>query len=198
MFLNRSEYIIRTQVLTKFPENWTLNFTSRVLTRRTTDKRRSQNLTMGTMCPGELKTNDLTKFHKDWTQNVTSRNVTYRVLTRKTDKRKNAPPTTRTIFEHVQDIIGKNLLTKFHDDRTINMAFRVFTRKHATPPWRPYIIGLNSLTKFHDDRTINVASRVLTRKNAPSPGGHFHEDWNINVACRVLIRFYYSHIGIIF
>ncbi|KAH3778426.1 hypothetical protein DPMN_179884 [Dreissena polymorpha] len=90
---------------------------------------------------------------------------------------------TGIIFELVQNIIGTNLLTKFHDDRTINRASRVFTRKNATSPWRPYIIGTNHLTKFHDDRIINFASRVLTRlyksmiyshirKNAPPPGGH--------------------------
>ncbi|KAH3887734.1 hypothetical protein DPMN_011753 [Dreissena polymorpha] len=58
--------------------------------------------------------------------------------------RKNDPPTgshvfqaTGTTFELVQNIIGTNLLTKFHDDRTMNMASRVLTRKNATPPWRP-------------------------------------------------------------
>ncbi|KAH3798085.1 hypothetical protein DPMN_151675 [Dreissena polymorpha] len=70
------------------------------------------------------------------------------------------------------NIFGTNLLTKFHDDRTIIMAFRVLTRKNATLPWRPYIIGTNRLTKLHDDRTINVACRVLIGKNAPPPGGH--------------------------
>ncbi|KAH3705146.1 hypothetical protein DPMN_080211 [Dreissena polymorpha] len=115
---------------------------------------------------------------------------------------------TRTISIHIQDIIKTNILTNpykekmprplFHDDRTINMASRVLTRKNATPPWRPYIIGTNHLTKFHDDWTINVASRVLTKKNAPPPGGHislgqnlltkFHEDRKINVASRVFKR----------
>ncbi|KAH3781681.1 hypothetical protein DPMN_159582 [Dreissena polymorpha] len=96
----------------------------------------------------------------------------------------NAPPTgghdfqaTGTIFELVQDIIGTNPLTKFHDDRTINMASRVLTRKNATPPWPPFfstnhISGTNLLTKFHDDRTINVASRVLIMKHARPPDGH--------------------------
>ncbi|KAH3874257.1 hypothetical protein DPMN_037499 [Dreissena polymorpha] len=108
---------------------------------------------------------------------------------------------TGTIFELVQNIIGTNLLTKFHDGRTINTASRVLTRKNAMPPWRPYIIGINHLTKFHDDPTINVASRMLTRKNAPPPDiiwtnllTNFHEDRKINVASRVLTRFYYSHI----
>ncbi|KAH3856879.1 hypothetical protein DPMN_099474 [Dreissena polymorpha] len=73
---------------------------------------------------------------------------------------------TGTIFI---DMIVTNFLTKFHDDRTINVASGVLTRKNAPPPWRPDIIGTNLLTKFHEDRTINVASRV---KNAPTPGGH--------------------------
>ncbi|KAH3805058.1 hypothetical protein DPMN_133355 [Dreissena polymorpha] len=108
-----------------------------------------------------------------------------------------------TIFELIQDIIGNNSLTKFNEDRTINVASRVLTGKNALPT--------------DEDQKINVASRVLTRKNAPPPGGHvfqpcviifklvrdiirmnlltkFHEDWTINVASRVLTRFYYSHI----
>ncbi|KAH3769935.1 hypothetical protein DPMN_171214, partial [Dreissena polymorpha] len=40
----------------------------------------------------------------------------------------NAPP---------PDIIGINLLTKFHNDRTINVVSRVLTRKNATTLWRP-------------------------------------------------------------
>ena len=31
------------------------------------------------------------------------------------------------IFELVQDIIGLNRLTMFHEDRTINVAYRVLT-----------------------------------------------------------------------
>ncbi|KAH3834635.1 hypothetical protein DPMN_107967 [Dreissena polymorpha] len=62
-------------------------------------------------------------FHEDWTINVAS-------------KLKNAPPTgglvfqsTRTIFKLVQDIMDKNLLTKIHEDRTLNVASRVLTRQ---------------------------------------------------------------------
>ncbi|KAH3730909.1 hypothetical protein DPMN_056908 [Dreissena polymorpha] len=121
-------------------------------------------------------------------------------------------------------IIGTNLLTKFQEDRKINVASRVLTRKNALPPvshvFQPtgIIFELtNILTKFHEDWTINVASRVLTRKNAPPPGGHvfkatktifeliqdiigtnlltkFYDDRKINVTSRVLTRFYYSHI----
>ncbi|KAH3776493.1 hypothetical protein DPMN_177919 [Dreissena polymorpha] len=117
----------------------------------------------------------------------------------------------KTIFELIQDIIGTNLLTKFHEDRKINVASKVLTRKNAPPPggnvFKPngiifehvqYIIWMNLLTNFHEDRTINVASRVLTRfyyslfshirKNDPPFSSHFHEDRKINVASRVLTR----------
>ncbi|KAH3816639.1 hypothetical protein DPMN_118157 [Dreissena polymorpha] len=89
---------------------------------------------------------------------------------------KNAPPrgshvfqANVTIFELIQDNIKTNLLTKFHEDRTIKEAYIVLTRKNAPPP---DIIGTNLLTKFHENWKINVASRVLTRKNAPPHGGH--------------------------
>ncbi|KAH3887195.1 hypothetical protein DPMN_011211 [Dreissena polymorpha] len=111
------------------------------------------------------------------------------------------------MMEQKNNIIGTNLLTKFHEDRKINVASRVLTRKNAPPPGSHVfqakviifeqiqdIIRTNLLSKFHEDRKINVASRVLTRKNAPPPGGYFHEDKTINVAFRVLTRFYYSHI----
>ncbi|KAH3729522.1 hypothetical protein DPMN_055493 [Dreissena polymorpha] len=80
---------------------------------------------------------------------------------------------TGTIFEHVQDIIGINLLTKFHEDQTINVA----STEKCPAPWQHVfqanvnifefirdIIETNILTKFHEDWTINVASRVLTRQ----------------------------------
>ncbi|KAH3887637.1 hypothetical protein DPMN_011655 [Dreissena polymorpha] len=172
--------------------------------------------------------NLLTKFHEDWTINVASR-----VLTRfyYSHIRKNAPPLGShvfqakvTIFDLIQDIIGKNRLSKFHNDRKINVDSRVLTRKNAPPPWMPYIIGMNLLTKFHEDHTINVASTVLTRffyshlrKNAPPLGSHvfqanvtifqqnrhiqkrhvltkFHEDWTKNVTSRVFTCFHYIHI----
>ena len=76
-----------------------------------------------------------------------------------------------------------NLLTKFHEDRTVNVASRVLTRFYYSririnaPPLGSHvfeaniiifeliqdIIETNLLTKFHEDWTINVASRVLTR-----------------------------------
>ncbi|KAH3858412.1 hypothetical protein DPMN_101036 [Dreissena polymorpha] len=64
------------------------------------------------------------------------------------------------------------LLTKFHEDWTINVASIVLTRTNAPPPgghvFQPTgivfeliedIIEMNFLTKFHEDWTINVASR---------------------------------------
>ncbi|KAH3804644.1 hypothetical protein DPMN_132933 [Dreissena polymorpha] len=70
-----------------------------------------------------------------------------------------------TIFDLIQDIIGKNLRTKFHDDQTINVASRVLTRKNAEPTgshvFQPIsimfelvqdIIGMNLLTIFHEHR----------------------------------------------
>ncbi|KAH3845448.1 hypothetical protein DPMN_087729 [Dreissena polymorpha] len=129
-----------------------------------------------------IGTNQLTKFHDDWKMNVASRVLISHIT-------KNSPPpgghvfkTTETIFELLQDIIGTNLLTKFHEDRKIKVASRVLTRKIAPPPGGHVfqqtriifkrvqdIIGMNFLTKFHEDLTINVASRV---KNAPPLDSH--------------------------
>ncbi|KAH3791991.1 hypothetical protein DPMN_145480 [Dreissena polymorpha] len=72
-------------------------------------------------------------------------------------------------------IIVTNLLTKFHEDWTINVASRVFTRKNAPP----HGSHTNLPTKFHEDWTISVASRVLTRKIAPPPGRCFFMIWTI-------------------
>ncbi|KAH3889417.1 hypothetical protein DPMN_013471 [Dreissena polymorpha] len=86
----------------------------------------------------------------------------------------NAPPhvfqAKVTIFELIQDIIiGTNLLTKFHEDRKINVASRV---KNAPPPGG-HVFQLTGIIfelfqNFHEDQTINVASR----KNAPPLGSH--------------------------
>ncbi|KAH3869142.1 hypothetical protein DPMN_032302 [Dreissena polymorpha] len=67
---------------------------------------------------------------------------------------------TGIIFKLVQDIIGMNLLTKFHEDWSINMAPKV---TNCPAPSHPYIIETNLLTKFHEDWIINVACRELTR-----------------------------------
>ncbi|KAH3702262.1 hypothetical protein DPMN_077273 [Dreissena polymorpha] len=166
--------IVRKNVLTKFHEDWTINVTSRVLTRF-----------YYTLKPY--------KFHDDWTKNVTSRETA-------TPPGSHVFQPTRTIFELVQDIIIKTVLTKFHEDWTINVTSRVLTRQTALPPgghvFHPTetifelvqdFIGTHVPTKFHANWTKNVTSRVLTRKTATPPGSHthvltkFHEDWTKNV-----------------
>ncbi|KAH3884845.1 hypothetical protein DPMN_008830 [Dreissena polymorpha] len=99
------------------------------------------------------------------------------------------------IFELVQDIIGTNLQTKFHDDWKINESSQVLTRKNALLPgghvFQPtgiifqlvqYIIGMNRLTK------------VFTRKNALPLGSHVFQantnifDWTIKCGLESLER----------
>ncbi|KAH3792698.1 hypothetical protein DPMN_146197 [Dreissena polymorpha] len=112
----------RTNLLTKFHDDWTINVASRVLTMKTAPS------------PGG-------HFHDDWAKNVTST-----VFTRNT-----APPhgghvfqrtgpiywasnvtsTVFTSFELSRGINRKNVLTKFHEDQTINVASRVFTRQNV-------------------------------------------------------------------
>ncbi|KAH3880491.1 hypothetical protein DPMN_004405 [Dreissena polymorpha] len=103
-----------------------------------------------------------------------------------------------------------NLLTKCHEDRTVNVASRVLTRFYYMPKRKnvpPHGSHTNLLTIFHQDWTIDVASR----EKCPAPGGHvfkatktifkliqdiigtnlltkFHDDREINVTSRVLKR----------
>ncbi|KAH3869872.1 hypothetical protein DPMN_033045 [Dreissena polymorpha] len=154
--------IIGTNLLTKFYDDRKINVTSRVLTRKNAP-------------PLGGHTNLLTIFHQDWTINVASRVLTSRGVI---EAKKNAPPPsghvfqqTSIIFKLVQDIIGLNLLTRFHKDWTINVASRVnkrsiysHLRKNAPPlgshvfqanvPISEFIqdiFGTNLLTKFHED-----------------------------------------------
>ncbi|KAH3690364.1 hypothetical protein DPMN_190717 [Dreissena polymorpha] len=154
--------IIGMNLVTKFHEERTVNVASRVLTRFYYSYIRKNAPPLGSHF-----TYLLTKFDEDWTIVVASR--------------ENAPPLNQTIFERIQDIIGPNLLTKFHDDRKINVTSRVLTRKKAPSSWWPYIIGMNLLTEFHEDHTINVVSRV---KNAPLLDSHVFQANIINVASR--------------
>ncbi|KAH3747403.1 hypothetical protein DPMN_181829 [Dreissena polymorpha] len=145
-------HIKETNVLTKFHENWAKNVTSRVFTcfhyihiennaPPTGGYVFSPILTIFELVREINKTNVLTNFHDDSAKIVTSRMFT----------RKTARPTgghvfqwTGTTFElnqHIiktniltnfeldHDFIGTKLLTKFHEDRTINVASRVFTNE---------------------------------------------------------------------
>ncbi|KAH3838068.1 hypothetical protein DPMN_111474 [Dreissena polymorpha] len=185
------------------------------------------NVTIFQIIQDIIKTNLLTKFHEDWTINVASSpynekcptpwrpywtiNVASRVLTSRVFQ------PTGIIFELVQDIIGMNLLTKFHEDQTING----FSRLKNAPPLGSHvfqanvtifeliqdIIKTNLLTKFHEDWTINVASRdshviQLTRTifelnsciKETNVLSKFYENWAKNVTSTVFTCFHYIHI----
>ncbi|KAH3859321.1 hypothetical protein DPMN_102039 [Dreissena polymorpha] len=127
-------------------------------------------------------------------------------------------PPIMTMFELVRDIykIGaKNVtstvghethvLTKFHEDWTINVTFRVFTCFHYihiektapapgghvfSPIWTIFelvrdINETNVSTKFHDYWAKIVTSRVFTMNTSPPPGSHLHEDWASHVTSTV-------------
>ncbi|KAH3809725.1 hypothetical protein DPMN_138101 [Dreissena polymorpha] len=190
--------IITTNILTKFHEDWTINVTLRVLTGGHVFQPTGTNFELVQDLIG--------------TTNQTI-NVACRVLTR---LKKNVA--SRVLTRNKSYIIRMNLLTEFHEDRTINVASRVLKRfykshtkpyKENAPPPDTHLLTkfyddqtINVASRFHEDRTINVASRVLTshiQKNAPPPGGHvlkatgiifelFHDDRKINVASRVLTR----------
>ncbi|KAH3780935.1 hypothetical protein DPMN_158760 [Dreissena polymorpha] len=129
--------------------------------------------------------------------------------------RKNAPPHGGHVFqpkgiisELVQDIIGMNLLSKFHEDWKINVASR--PRKNALPPGPGGHVFQTTGIIFELVKDI-IGLNLLTKKNAPPLGSHvfqanitifeliqdiietnlltkFHEDWTINVAPRELTR----------
>ena len=83
---------------------------------------------------------------------------------------------TSPIFELHRDIVKMIILSKFDEDWTKNVAFRVFTRFfHDLTYWPSYwpnvthielnwdIVKMISLSKFDEDWTKNVASRGFTR-----------------------------------
>ncbi|KAH3886119.1 hypothetical protein DPMN_010120 [Dreissena polymorpha] len=77
---------------------------------------------------------------------------------------------TGTIFELIQDNIGTNLLTKFHEDPTINVASTVLTRQIFMMHNRRQTIDKRFLltllfTCFH-------YTCIHINKTAPPPGGH--------------------------
>ncbi|KAH3843193.1 hypothetical protein DPMN_116704 [Dreissena polymorpha] len=250
--------IIRMNHLTKFHEDRTVNVASRPYKKECPAPGGhvfKANIMIFELIQDIIGKNLLTKFHEDWTINVASRVLTKKMprpprrpyifgtnILSKVLARKNAPPPgshvfqpTGIIFELVQDIIGMNLLTKFHEDWTINVASRELTRqmltvhdgqeaitkahyehvvlrKNLSNP--KDIIGMNLLTKFHEDWTINVASRELTRQMLTVHDGQeaitkahyehvvlryqlhlhiantniltkFHQEWMENIAFRV-------------
>ncbi|KAH3706903.1 hypothetical protein DPMN_066294 [Dreissena polymorpha] len=164
--------IIKTNALTMFHEDLTINVTPRVITRKTAllpDGHIFQR-TRIIFKPNQaiIETNVMTKFREELTINVTSR-----VLTGAFSP-KLPRPLTGTILELSRHIIRTNVLTKFHEDLTKKRLLE----KTAPPPgghvfcnlpfhedWiinflTSYIIGKNLLTKFNEHQTINVACFV--------------------------------------
>ncbi|KAH3810777.1 hypothetical protein DPMN_139175 [Dreissena polymorpha] len=196
--------IIGMNLLTKVHEDQTINVASRVKNAPPLGSHVFQaNVTIFELIQDIIETNLLTKFHEDWTINVASRVFTRNkaiVKQLQTIRHKNNPPlgshvfqANVTIFEVIRDIIETNLLTKFHEDYTINVASRVLTRKTAPPPGGHVFSPIWTIFKlFGDDWAKIVYSRVFTRflyshiKNtAPPPGCHLHEDWASNVTSTV-------------
>ncbi|KAH3773200.1 hypothetical protein DPMN_174557 [Dreissena polymorpha] len=126
--------IKETNVLTKFHENWAKNVTSRVFVCFHCIHIEKNAPPIGGHIFSPIwtifelvrhinKTNVLINFHDDW-----AKIVTYSVY------KENCLPTgghlhedwalnvTSKVFELDRDIIGTNLLTKFHEDRTINVT----------------------------------------------------------------------------
>ncbi|KAH3728292.1 hypothetical protein DPMN_054246 [Dreissena polymorpha] len=174
--------IYKTNLFTKFHDDWANNVTSRNHVIQLTG-------TIFELNSRIKETNVLTKFHEYWAKNVTSR-----VFIRET-----APPTgghvfqrTQTTFKLNQHIIKANILTKFHENWAKNVTSRAFTCFHYihieknappsgghvfSPIWTIFelvrhINKTNVLTNFHDDWAKIVTSRVFTRKTALPTGGH--------------------------
>ncbi|KAH3785904.1 hypothetical protein DPMN_164000 [Dreissena polymorpha] len=189
-------YIYKTNLFTKFHDDWANKVTSRPCYSTDRNHFRTQLLYQGN--------NVLTKFHENWAKNVTSRVFTcfYYIHIEK-----NAPPTgvhvfspIWTLFNLVRDSNKTNVLTNFHDDWAKKKKTAPPTGGHFTcfhyihieknapptgvhvfsPIWTIFELVLvinktNVLTKFHDDWAKIVTSRVFTRKTAPPTGGHaFH------------------------
>ncbi|KAH3872185.1 hypothetical protein DPMN_035400 [Dreissena polymorpha] len=122
--------INKTNVLTSVHDDWAKIVTSRVKTAPPPGSHVFQLTgTIFELNSHIKETNFLTKFHENWAKIVTSRVFTcFHYI----HIEKNAPPTGRpcfftdldhfrtlfTSFELDRDIIGTNLLTKFHEDRT--------------------------------------------------------------------------------
>ncbi|KAH3843320.1 hypothetical protein DPMN_116834 [Dreissena polymorpha] len=179
-----------TKALTKFHENWAKNVTSRKNAPPTGGHVFSPTWTIFELVRHINKINVLINFHDDWAKIVTSRLFTRFLYSQIW---KSAPPScghlhedwalnmTSTIFELDKDIIVKNLLTKFHEDRTINVASRVITNKCGRMDGRQTDDRQRPVTKAH----LSNQTNVLT---------NFHENWVKNVTSRVFLCFHYIHI----
>ncbi|KAH3888338.1 hypothetical protein DPMN_012371 [Dreissena polymorpha] len=151
--------IVRTNVMTKFHEHWTLNVTSRVLTRATMLERTE------TIFELTWTKNVTSKFHEDWQIIVTFRKttpppgghfhkywakyVTSRVLTRFYNSHiwTNAPPPCGHVFYQTGTIFELN--------------WTIHSRENCPRPPGGYVFNqpfsnTSKITLRHQDRTIHV------------------------------------------
>ncbi|KAH3801204.1 hypothetical protein DPMN_154851 [Dreissena polymorpha] len=105
--------IKETNVMTKFHENWAKNVTSRVFTyfhdiqiEKNAPPTGGHVFSLIWTIFELVRHINKTNLHEDWALNVTS-----------------------TVLKLDREIIGTNLLTKFHEDRTKNVASRMFRNK---------------------------------------------------------------------
>ncbi|KAH3815927.1 hypothetical protein DPMN_144465 [Dreissena polymorpha] len=198
-------HINKTNVLTKFHDDWPKHVTFRVFT-------------------SFFRKTILTKCHEDWAKNVFSRLFTCSnfIHIEKTapppgghisiKPMKNTPPPGGHVFLPIQTIFelnGKNVTSRvftclhyIHIDKTASPSGghekdplpdgHVFLSIQTILELNRCIQETNVLTKFHEDWTQNVTSGVFTcfhyihiEKTAPPSGGHFHDDWAQIVTSRV-------------
>ncbi|KAH3793215.1 hypothetical protein DPMN_146720 [Dreissena polymorpha] len=158
-------HIYKTNLFTKFHNDWAKNVTSRVFTSFFTTNIIPLTGTIFQLNSRIKETNVLTKFHEIGTKNVTSRVFTcFHYI----HIEKNAPPTGGhvfspiwTIFKLVQHINKTNVLINFHDDGP-KLKTAPPTGGHIHEEWALNVTSTHE--PFHEDRTINVASRVFTNK----------------------------------
>ncbi|KAH3737447.1 hypothetical protein DPMN_044040 [Dreissena polymorpha] len=115
-----------------------------------------------------------------------------------------------TYFELGQDFIGTKLLTKFHEDGTINVASRVFTSKYGhttdkkpvtkahlsnqqTSIFKDGIAGLG-LSISHVIQLTGTIFELNSRIKETNVLTKFNENWAKNVTSRVFTCFHYIHI----
>ncbi|KAH3722409.1 hypothetical protein DPMN_065367 [Dreissena polymorpha] len=154
--------VTKTNVLTKFHNDWTINVIFRVLTRFYYSHIRKK---PAPWWPYIIETDLLSKIHENGTINVASRVQKASTLV--------------AIFFNRPE----SFWNSFDEDRTIHLASLV---KNA-PPYD--IIGTNIVTKFHEDRTMNekhpagghvfqptgrfelvqdiIGTNIVTKKNTP-------------------------------
>ncbi|KAH3720586.1 hypothetical protein DPMN_063486 [Dreissena polymorpha] len=168
------------------------------------------------MSPTTILENGLTKFHEDWAKNVASRVSPIRVsplspIRVQGESCVEDEHLCLTLSEGCDpsmDDNEQNVLTKFQEDWTINVASRVLTRKNS-PPHGDHVF--NRPEPFSNSSKISLEHRA--RKTATTPGSHvfqptatifqlfqdiigthvlthvltqLHVHWTINVASREL------------